>query len=144
MTALEHDIAAPPQVEVVVIEALHDAVLEAAGHHVSTLYAETFWLPVIGPTALWLLRLAARHTTDGPWTVDTEALGRSLGVGGGRHFGKASQLHRTFDRLKQFNCADGGWTSTWRLATHVPPLTRGRIARLPESLQREHDTWRSS
>lgn len=137
MTALDHHTPTPPLVaEVVVIEALRDPVIEHAGLHVSSLYAETFWLPVIGPTALWLLRAAARHTTDGPWTVETDGLGKALGLGGS--FSKHSPLHRAFDRLKRFGCADGGWSTTWRLATHLPPLPRRHLDRLPEDLQRQH------
>lgn len=119
------------------IEAWPDQIIDDVGQHVASAYCETFWLPIIGPTALWLLRAAARHTAEGPWAVDVEALGRSLGVGGS--FGRHSLLHRTFDRLKRFECADGGWSTTWRLRTHLPPLARRHLARLPEPLQRQHD-----
>lgn len=140
MTALDHTPTQPaPIVQTITIEALTDPVIDQFGHHVSSLYCETFHLPVIGPTALWLLRLAARHTTDGPWAVEASDLGKALGLGGSFH--KNSPLHRTFDRLKSFRCADGGWNTTWRLATHLPPLTRRQLDRLPATLQAEHNRW---
>lgn len=136
MTALEIAPMPPPIGTVVVIDRLADPVIEAAGQHVSSAYCETFWLPVIGPTALWLLRHAAARTADGPYAVDVEVLGKSLGVGGA--YSKSSPLHRTFDRLKRFECADGGWSTTWRLRTHLPQLPRRQLVRLPDVLQRQH------
>ena len=32
------------------------SVIESVGHETRSTYAETYWLPVIGPSALWALR----------------------------------------------------------------------------------------
>ncbi|HEV7864423.1 MAG TPA: hypothetical protein VGR20_17070, partial [Acidimicrobiia bacterium] len=45
-------------VEVILIR---HPVIEALGHHPTSDYAERFWLPVIGPSALW----AHRRLTSG-------------------------------------------------------------------------------
>src|SRR3546814_3891300 len=39
-----------------------DPVVEAAGHPVRSVYVETFWLPTLGPTAMWLLRRDRKST----------------------------------------------------------------------------------
>lgn len=44
-----------PDADVITIEAWRDPVVEALGHDPRSLYVETFWLPVLGPT---------RSTTD--------------------------------------------------------------------------------
>jgi hypothetical protein len=42
-----------------------DPVLDVIGHDPRSWYAETFWLPTLGPTALLLMRhLADRFETD--------------------------------------------------------------------------------
>ena len=38
------------------VSRLDDPVVEAIGHDADSDYAETYWLPVIGPSALWALR----------------------------------------------------------------------------------------
>lgn len=35
---------------------LNDPVIDTVGHQPRSTYAETYWLPVIGPSALWALR----------------------------------------------------------------------------------------
>lgn len=122
----------------ITIERLDDEALEAIGAPVTSRYCEVFWLPVIGPSALWLLRHAVMHTVDGPYTVDVDTLARSLGLGAAR--GIHSPLVRTLNRLVQFRCATGGWqTATWKMRTHLPALTDHRLARLPDVLRQAHD-----
>ena len=60
------------------IERLPDPLIEEHGHHVTSRYCEEFWLPTIGPSALWLLRHVSRHTETGPYVVDVEVLGEPV------------------------------------------------------------------
>ena len=60
-----------------------DPVVEAAGHPIRSVYVETFWLPTLGPTAMWLLRrLSAwlEATPDGI-SVELPELAQELGLG---------------------------------------------------------------
>ena len=48
-----------------------DPVLDALGHDPRSWYAETFWLPTLGPTALLLLRHLADRFEEQPGGLDT-------------------------------------------------------------------------
>jgi hypothetical protein len=121
----------------VTIERLADPVLDEHGSHVTSRYCETFWLPVIGPSALWLLRHAAIHTEQGAYTVDVDTLARSIGLGGAH--GAHAPIVRTLNRLDDFRGGVGGWRTTWALRTHLPPLTARQAERLPEPLRAAHE-----
>ena len=77
----------------------------AAGHDVRSLYVETFWLPVIGPSATCLARAVARILDVAPQgvTVCMDDLAASIGLaaGAGRH----SVFRRTLRRCIAFGIA---------------------------------------
>lgn len=118
-------------------------------------YAEWFWLPTVGPTALWMLRrldLYAEAERD----EDLAELCAQLGVrGAGRH----SAGLRALLRLKDFGLVfipelpTNGKGSL--LLDHIPdavhvhvrrwlpPITARRLERLTPSLQAAHSHHRS-
>jgi len=112
-------------------------VIEALGHDPTSDYAEKFWLPVIGPSALWAhRRLTARLLTDHcGYVLDLATLGREIGLGAGT--GRNSLVVRTLARLVDFHLAE---IADNRLGVHtsLPPLTRRQAARLPDHLARRH------
>lgn len=57
-----------------------DPVVEAAGHHVRSVYVETFWLPTLGPSATWVLRRLACWLEAATAPVSVE-LGLGDGIG---------------------------------------------------------------
>lgn len=119
------------------IDRLHDPLVESRGVPITSPYAERFWLPTVGPTALWLLRWAERNTTDGAVTIDDAELAGMLGVGTGKGSRRPS-LDRTLDRVVLFGCGTAPRTGLWRLRSHLAPLTQRQVEHLPERLQREH------
>jgi hypothetical protein len=122
--------------EAIALLHLRDDLLERAGHHVTSLYVETYWLPVLGPSSIWLLRHASHHLpAEGRYVVEAEVLGKCLGLDGGGHH---SALHRTLHRLVRFGAAVDDGNSVWRLRSHLAVLSRRQLARLPLVLQREH------
>ena len=112
-------------------------VIEALGHHPASDYAERFWLPVIGPSALWAhRRLTAGFATDrSSYQLDLSTLGGEIGLGAGT--GRNSPIVRTLTRLVDFHLAEiiddrlGVYTS-------LPPLTRRQAAGLPDHLAQRH------
>jgi hypothetical protein len=113
-----------------------DPVVEALGHDVRSLYAETFWLPVIGPSALWMLRRLSG--LDGV-EVGLTVLSRELGLGAS--YARHAPVTRTVARLICFGlAAPVPWPEGDHLAVRValPPLTRRQLARLPDHLQLRH------
>ena len=123
------------------VEAWSDPATESIGFHPRSLYVETFWLPVLGPSATWLLRQLVDELDASPPGVDLQLddVARSLGLGGagGRH----SAFGRAIERCVHFGLArrlDPG-----RLAVRctVPPVPRRHLIRLPVGLQERHREW---
>ena len=102
-----------------------DPVLDVIGHDPRSWYAETFWLPTLGPTALLLLRhLADRFEID-PAGIDLPVADTAAALGLGPRDGQHSPLVRSLARLQQFElaCADDDATIAVRrdAAAGAPP-----------------------
>lgn len=117
---------------------LDDPVVDELGHDPRSVYVETFWLPVLGPSTTWLLRKFAAELDDAPGGVELDAddLARRLGIG--ERQGASSPFARTVKRCVDFQMA------LWRrdvlaVRRRLPPLARRHVRRLPDSLRREHE-----
>lgn len=121
------------------IAPLDDPMLVARGHHVRDVYVESFWLPVLGPSAVWLLRHASFHIErSGQYVVEPEVLGKRLGLAG---VGRNSPLLRTLDRLVGFHAAVKDGDGAWRFRLHLGDLPRRHLARLDEELRSAHAAY---
>ena len=126
------------------VVAWRDALVDAQGFAVNDPYVEMFWLPILGPTATWLLRrLAAglEHDPNG-YSVDMEDLARGIGVAysTGRHNPFARALHRCvmFGVAQQLAILP---ERTFAVRTHIPVLPQRHLSRLPEALRVAHHDW---
>ena len=135
---LDHGVAGwlGGQTSIQVIAVRHP-ILEALGHHPTSEYAEQFWLPVIGPSALWAQRRLNAGFVGGrdSYQLDLTDLGREIGLGAGT--GRNSLVVRTVSRLVDFHLAeivDG----RLGVSTMLPPLSRRQATRLPEHLATRH------
>lgn len=119
------------------VASLDDPIVESLGYDPESDYAETYWLPVIGPTALWALRRLTRWLEAAPdgYPLALAPFARELGLGGG--VGRSSPVVRSLARLVAFGLADinGGQLMIRR---KVPPLARRHVQRLPGHLAAEH------
>jgi hypothetical protein len=125
---------------VLVVEPWGDPLLDRLGYDPRAPYVERFWLPVLGPSTVFLLRHLARELDEAPagFACDLRATARALGLGE-RH-GRNAPFVRTIARAVDFDAArfsDGRLIVRRRLA----PLARRHVARLPESLQAEHERF---
>jgi len=119
-----------------------DSVLDEVGHDPRSPYVERFWLGVLGPSSVVLMRKLATELEVNPAGFDLplEETAKTLGLGmkGGRN----SPFLRTINRCEQFRLVhredEGGVLLARR---KLPPLTRGQITRLPEPLQVQHREW---
>jgi hypothetical protein len=116
-----------------------DEVIEQLGFGPRSMYVETCWLPVIGPTATWLFRRLgswAEFNPDGT-TVDVTDLAVLLGLGEG--LGRHSLLNKSLERLIRFEVAR--WQQVGELAvrTALPQLPERLASRLPYSSRRYHE-----
>lgn len=118
-----------------------DPILDTVGYDPRSRYAETFWLPTLGPTALLLMRhLAARFERRlGPIELMVSETSQALGLG--ERDGSSSPIVRTLTRLEQFElaCSDGNTTVAVRRS--LPPVQRRHVRRLPPAVQVDHAEW---
>ena len=121
-----------------------DPVVEENGYCITDPYVEMFWLPVLGPTATWLLRRFSFGLLEQPdgVTLDIHDLARSLGVAYSP--GKHNSFTRALQRCTMFGVAHQSAllpTLTVALRTTVPPVSQRHLTRLPETLQLAHQQW---
>jgi hypothetical protein len=118
-----------------------DPVLDVIGHDPRSWYAETFWLPTLGPTALLLLRHLADRFEEAPGGITLPVADTAAALGLGPRDGQHSPLVRSLHRLAQFElaCSDGDTTMAVRRA--LPPVHRRHVRRLPAALQARHAEW---
>ncbi len=137
-------ICSAPQVQTWIVDhdpipvvTLDDPVIEAVGFAAESRYAETYWLPVLGPSALWALRRLTALLAMRPSgiTVPMGMLSSELGLGGngGRH----APAVRALGRLVIFGMAEvrGDELAVRR---KVPPLAHRQLRRLPAHLADAH------
>lgn len=112
----------------------YDPALERVGVDARHGYVETFWLPILGPSAV----LAARRFADlldrypDGCAVELVELGASLGVGTGT--GRNTQINRTLARLVSFGFARIR-DEHLEVRTAFPPVPVSLRRRLPPSMQ---------
>jgi hypothetical protein len=101
-------------------------------------YVETFWLPVLGPSAVWLLRRLADGLEDEPdgFDLDLDDLAGALGIGtwSSRH----SPLRRGIARCIRFGLARRPNEEHLAVRRLLPPVERRHLLRLPLDVQRRH------
>jgi hypothetical protein len=115
-------------------------VIDTLGYDPRSWYAETFWLPTLGPTALLLLRhLADRFDRDASVTLPLADTSAALGLGARE--GNSSPLVRTIGRLVQFDLAHDNRRGEVAVRRTLPPVNRRHVRRLPTSLQAAHERW---
>src|SRR5436190_8315921 len=118
-----------------------DPVVDTLGHDPRSWYAETFWLPTLGPTALLLLRhLADRFEVD-PAGVELPVADTAAALGLGPRDGRHSPLMRSLVRLQQFELACRENDTAIAVRRTLPPVHRRHVRRLPAALQARHAEW---
>ena len=114
---------------------------DSRGVEPASSYVETYWLPVLGPSATWALRRIAGWLVTAPpsglW-IPVEPLARGLGLGSAA--GRNCPMRRTLARLVDFRLARIHVDrDVLAVRTLIPPLTARQVARLPEHLAPLHD-----
>ena len=119
-----------------------DPVTDAVGHDPRSVYAETFWLPTLGPTAFLLLRHLAARFDRSPDGLELCVADTSRALGVGDRDGASSPISRTLARLEQFDLAAVDECSHAMAVRRVlPPLPIRLLRRLPASIQESHARW---
>jgi hypothetical protein len=118
-----------------------DPVLDTVGHDPRSIYAERFWLPTLGPTALLLLRHLATKFDTNPRGIELPVADTSRALGLGEREGSSSPIVRSLTRLEAFELACSDGRATVAVRRHLPPANRRHLRRLPASVQAEHAAW---
>jgi hypothetical protein len=115
---------------------------DVTGFDPRSAYVEQFWLGILGPSAVWLLRRVATgfdHFPNG-FEMPVHGTAGALGLGVG---GKHSPFNRTVTRLVQFHMARQEPYGIG-VRRRIPPLNERQVGRLPAELRRAHQQWMDS
>jgi hypothetical protein len=118
-----------------------DPVLDTLGHDPRSWYAETFWLPTLGPTALLLLRHLADRFEQHPKGLTLPVAETAAALGLGPRDGEQSPLVRSLGRLRQFELAHAHAPEVIAVRRTLPPIHRRHVRRLPPAVQERHREW---
>ncbi|MGI9604861.1 MAG: hypothetical protein ACR2P0_01860 [Acidimicrobiales bacterium] len=129
------DLTGRTEVHILVLD---DTSVDATGFDPRSEYAEMFWLPILGPSTLWLMRrIALRFDTESTgFLLEIDEVSGSLGIRsqGGRN----NAFQRSMNRLVGFNMGRTIDDSTIEVRRVMPPLHGGQLRRLSPRLQSLH------
>ena len=121
-----------------------DPVLDHQGHDPRSSYTETFWLPLLGPSATFLARKFASGLELDPagFTLPADDAARSLGLGAKE--GRRSPLNRTLGRLAQFRLVFLDGDDVVLARRRYPGLSRTQVSKLTPALREAHEAYRAA
>ena len=123
----------------VVVSHWPDQLIETFGFNAESQYVEHFWLPILGPSCIILMRRLDRLTREGALAHSVALKDLSAEVGLGSPNGYGMSITRTVNRLIQFDMGKVVGGNTVAVRTHLPPLNYKQQLRLPEHVARLHN-----
>jgi hypothetical protein len=121
-----------------------DTVVDALGHDPRSRYVEQFWLPVLGPSATFLVRRLADGLERAPEGFDLPLADTARALGLGMRTGRGGPFVRAIHRCCQFGASRLLGDATLEVRRRLPPLSRHQVQRLPDHLQDAHQRWQES
>lgn len=120
-----------------------DDVLDHLGFDPRSEYASDYWLPVLGPSTLWLLRRTANGFDYSPegFQLDLSETARSLGLGD--RSGRNSPFVRALNRCVQFGMAQVTGPDQLAVRRRLPQLSRHHLNHLSPALRARHQAWQA-
>jgi hypothetical protein len=133
-------VAVPFTADTISIISWPDRVLDAIGHDPRSPYVERFWLPILGPSTVWLLRHLAGELERSPSGVRLDLVETARSLGLANNPGRHGPFTGALVRMVQFGAAqylpDG--LAVRRKLAFLPPR---HLDRLPDRLRAEHQIW---
>ncbi len=127
-----------PMVESLKVTPWSDPLIDRLGHDPRSVYVEQFWLGILGPSTVWLLRHCASRFDSAPEGFELALSDVAGALGLGHKGGRNSPLARSILRACRFGAARAAGEGELQVRRHVAPLNRGQIERLPEFLRERH------
>ena len=126
--------------DVIHVSAWPDPVLDRLGHDPRSGYVERYWLSILGPSCLLLLRRIASELERHPDGFELDTVQWAMELGLGMRGGRNGPFWRSIERGCRFGAAqrNGGLLAVRR---RLPPLTVRQVERLPVTLQGPHQEW---
>lgn len=121
-----------------------DPVIDELGHDPRSTYAETFWLPIIGPSTYLLLRRLVAGLDEHPDGFDLCLLDGANALGLGTRGGRNAPFARTLTRSIQFKLCRYDERGTLAVRRHLAPLARHQVNRLGPALRDQHGAWQQT
>ena len=115
-----------------------DPIIDRLGHDPRSLYVEKFWLGVLGPTTILLLRHCAALFEESPEGFDLDFKATASALGLGRKVGRAGPLTRSFERACRFSVVRSLSPTAVEVRRRVPPLNLAQVSRLSPHRRHEH------
>jgi hypothetical protein len=139
-TSRPPSIVEPAEPERLTIQPWPDPVIDQVGHDPRSAYVEQFWLGVLGPSTIWLMRRIANRFERAPEGFELDPIETGGALGLAARGGPQSPVRKSLDRGCTFGIArlDG---PSYLVRRKLPPLTRRQLQRLPESVQQLHGRW---
>jgi hypothetical protein len=129
------------EIEVIRVVGWPDPVIDRLGFDPRSLYVETFWLGILGPTCTWLMRRLATGLEEQPAGFDLHLADTARALGLGSRSGRQSPFRRALARCVSFQVARREGPMTLAVRRRLPPLPRRHLLRLPTALQESHAQW---
>jgi hypothetical protein len=130
-------------VPVLTVEPWPDPVIDQLGHDPRSAYVERFWLGILGPSTVWLLRLLAAGLDERPEGFELDVAETAMTLGLGTRGGRNAPLLRSLERTCRFGAARMHGEASVVVRRKLPPLTRAQVERLPDRLRAEHEHWQA-
>jgi hypothetical protein len=130
-----------PAIEILRVVAWPDPVIDRLGYDPRSLYVETFWLGILGPTCTWLMRRFAAALDESPTGFDLDMADTARALGLGDRSGRQSPFRRALARCVTFQMARREGPTTLAVRRRIPPMARRHLDRLPVPLQERHAQW---
>jgi hypothetical protein len=117
-----------------------DPVVDEAGASVFSRYVEMYWLPVLGPSALWMMRRMVMGFETFPAGYEMDCATTATDLGLSFSASPNCSFSRSLSRCLHFGAAQphqGGLA----VRCYLPAVSKRHLQRLSAPLRDAHDAW---
>lgn len=134
----------PGEAGTVTVRPWHDPALADRGVDPRGDYVERFWLGVVGPSVVFLVRRLARGLDEHPggFTVSLPDTARAIGLSPG--LSRNAPISKTIERACMFGLMRRDGPEGLEVRTQLPPLNARQLRRLPLAVRNSHAAWHGS